>query len=144
MCFVRAIVGEPYGIALALFLILLVRTDITAGLAVRTLNDSLTEIVIAARGQKEELAAMLTTLWDKSLAKPTKEIKVCSVMKLTLLNKRNRITKAVNRFFCPPLSCVLSICSLQKVIKRLRRHSVGTFEGVDVDVRRCNISVPEP
>ena len=52
------------------------RADITAGLAVRTLNNVLTEIVIAVRGQKKELAAMLTTLEDKALTKPTEEIKV--------------------------------------------------------------------
>ena len=76
MRLVRAVVCEPYGIALALLLILLMSADVTAGLSVRTLNNALTEIVIAARGQKEELTAMLASLWNKPLTKPTKEIKV--------------------------------------------------------------------
>ena len=67
MCLVRAVVCEPHGIALAFLLILLVSADITAGLAVRALNNALAEIVIAARGQKEELTAMLATLGDKPL-----------------------------------------------------------------------------
>ena len=75
MWLVRAAVGEPYGIALALLLILLMIADITAGLAVRAFDHSLIEIVIAPRGQKEELTAMLATLWDKPLAKSTEEIK---------------------------------------------------------------------
>ena len=35
----------------------------------------------------------------------------------------------------------LYIVILQKVIKCLRRHSIGTLEGVDVDVCGCNIGV---
>lgn len=76
MCLVGTVVGAPYGNAFAFLLILLVRADVTAGLAVRALDDSLAEIVIAVRGQKEELAAMLTTLGYKTLTKSTEEIKV--------------------------------------------------------------------
>ena len=76
MCFVSAVVGEPYGIALAFLLILLVRAGISAGLAVRALNNTLTEIVIASRCQKKILTAMLATLWDISLSKSAEEIKV--------------------------------------------------------------------
>ena len=38
----------------------------------------------------------------------------------------------------------LHIILLQKVVKRLRRHSVSAFKGVNVDVRCRNIGVSEP
>ena len=42
------------------------------------------------------------------------------------------------------LFLILCVFIIQKVIKRLRRQSVGALKCVNIDIRCRNIGVPEP
>ena len=60
-----------------------------------------------------------------------------------------RREKQLQKEVCPAFFGQTSFADLyiilsQKVIKRLCRHSVCAFKGMNIDVRGCNIGVSEP
>ena len=76
MIFIRTVVGKPYGIAFTFILILLVRTDIAAGLAVGSSHRTFAEIVVSPGGQEKIIAAVFTALGNKSASQSAEKIEI--------------------------------------------------------------------